>query len=110
MTSFSFGFATLSPEVVEQLRTMEPAKRVILATKMAMEAGAPLNDAQAKELQIGEVDDALQFFLESLDLETCKAICTNADVNVFNSQLNAILDSGVDVAIRYKDKTSRTVR
>lgn len=106
MTSFSFGFATLSPEVVEQLRTMEPAKRVILATKLAMEAGAPLNDVQAQELQIGEVDDSLRFFLESLDLETCKEICTNPDVNVFNSRLNAILDSGMDVAIKYKDKTT----
>lgn len=106
MTAFTFEFATVSPEVVAQLKAMEPAKRVILATKMAMEVNAPLNDVQAQELQIGEVDDSLRFFLESLDLETCKEICTNPEVRVFNSRLNAILDSGVDVAISYKDKTT----
>ena len=67
---------------------MEPAKRVMLATKYQMESAVPINEVQAETLQIGSVDSTLEFLLETMDLQLTEEILSDPDVTVFNSKLN----------------------
>lgn len=105
MPSFTFEFVTFSPEMVERLSQLERNKRVLLANKYALLAKAPMNSVQMQSLGLIDADDSMRYFLDSLDLETCEEICNNPEVKVFNSRINAIMDSDLDICIKYKDKS-----